>query len=72
MREMSRGIDIVKREILVGDGGELFSEEIGMGKEKDIERLGYGMECGISSEDGVNDFMGECGRIIGYGCSGGF
>ncbi|MCI2788522.1 pyruvate carboxylase [Staphylococcus warneri] len=70
--EMITGIDIVKMQILVADGAELFSEEIGMPKQKDIQTLGYAIQCRITTEDPLNDFMPDSGTIIAYRSSGGF
>lgn len=70
--EMITGIDIVKTQILVADGAELFSEEIGMPKQKDIQTLGYAIQCRITTEDPLNDFMPDSGTIIAYRSSGGF
>lgn len=70
--EMITGIDIVKMQILVADGAELFSEEIGMPKQKDIQTLGYAIQCRITTEDPLNDFMPDSGTIIAYRSSSGF
>src|SRR5699024_1284273 len=59
-------------QILVADGEKLFDDEIGMPQQKDIQTLGYAIQCRITTEDPTNDFMPDTGRIIAYRSSGGF
>lgn len=70
--EMITGVDIVKTQILVADGENLFDEEISMPSQADIKTLGYAIQCRITTEDPTNDFMPDTGRIIAYRSSGGF
>ncbi|HHQ7200529.1 TPA: pyruvate carboxylase [Staphylococcus aureus] len=70
--EMVTGIDIVKTQILVAAGADLFGEEINMPQQKDITTLGYAIQCRITTEDPLNDFMPDTGTIIAYRSSGGF
>lgn len=70
--EMITGIDIVKTQILVADGANLFDERIAMPKQEDIQTLGYAIQCRITTEDPANDFMPDSGTIIAYRSSGGF
>ena len=70
--EMITGIDIVKIQILVADGASLFDERIALPQQKDIQTLGYAIQCRITTEDPTNDFMPDSGTIIAYRSSGGF
>lgn len=70
--EMITGIDIVKTQILVADGANLFDERIAMPKQEEIQTLGYAIQCRITTEDPTNDFMPDSGTIIAYRSSGGF
>ena len=70
--EMITGIDIVKTQILVADGASLFDERIALPQQKDIQTLGYAIQCRITTEDPTNDFMPDSGTIIAYRSSGGF
>lgn len=70
--EMITGIDIVKTQILVADGANLFDERISMPQQEDIQSLGYAIQCRITTEDPTNDFMPDSGTIIAYRSSGGF
>ncbi|MCH4533892.1 pyruvate carboxylase [Staphylococcus haemolyticus] len=70
--EMITGIDIVKTQILVADGANLFDERISMPQQEEIQTLGYAIQCRITTEDPSNDFMPDSGTIIAYRSSGGF
>lgn len=70
--EMITGIDIVKTQILVADGESLFGDRIAMPKQQDIQTLGYAIQCRITTEDPLNNFMPDSGTIIAYRSSGGF
>ena len=41
-------------------------------RNKDITTLGYAIQCRITTEDPLNDFMPDTGTIIAYRSSGGF
>lgn len=43
-----------------------------MPKQQDIQTLGYAIQCRITTEDPLNDFMPDSGTIIAYRSSGGF
>lgn len=70
--EMVTGVDIVKTQIQVADGKDLFGEEIGMPQQKDIPLMGFAVQCRITTEDPLNDFMPDTGEIMAYRSSGGF
>ena len=70
--EMITGIDIVKTQILVADGANLFDERIALPPQEEIQTLGYAIQCRITTEDPTNDFMPDSGTIIAYRSSGGF
>ena len=69
---MITGIDIVKTQILVADGANLFDERVSMPQQEEIQTLGYAIQCRITTEDPSNDFMPDSGTIIAYRSSGGF
>ena len=69
--EMVTGIDIVKTQILVAAGADLFGEEINMPQQK-ILTLAMPSNVSITTEDPLNDFMPDTGTIIAYRSSGGF
>ena len=70
--EMITGIDIVKTQILVADGANLFDERVSMPQQEEIQTLGYAIQCRITTDDPSNDFMPDSGTIIAYRSSGGF
>jgi pyruvate carboxylase len=69
--EKITGIDIVKTQILIADGAELFGEAIGMPAQEAIEIKGYAIQSRITTEDPLNDFAPDTGKIIGYQSPGG-
>ena len=70
--EMVTGIDIVKTQILVAEGESLFGNKIEMPQQEDITTLGFAIQSRITTEDPLNDFMPDTGKIIAYRSSGGF
>ncbi|MFD2829850.1 pyruvate carboxylase [Corticicoccus populi] len=70
--EMVTGVDIVKTQILIADGEALFDEKIHMPKQEDVQLMGYAVQCRITTEDPLNDFMPDTGEIMAYRSSGGF
>lgn len=69
--ELVTGIDIVKAQIKIAEGLALFSDEMGIPLQKDIRLLGYAIQARVTSEDPLNDFAPDSGRIIGYQSPGG-
>lgn len=69
--ELVTGIDIVKSQIKIAEGRDLFSDEVGIPAQKDIRLLGYALQARITTEDPLNDFAPDSGRIIGYQSPGG-
>ena len=69
--ELVTGIDIVKAQIKIAEGLELFSKEMGIPQQEDIQILGYAIQGRVTSEDPLNDFAPDSGRIIGYQSPGG-
>lgn len=70
--EMVTGVDIVKTQILVAQGEELHGDKIEMPKQEDIKATGFAIQSRITTEDPLNDFMPDTGKIIAYRSSGGF
>src|SRR5690606_36318043 len=72
VKEMITGVDIVQSQILIAEGHSLHSEEIGMPKQEEIVVNGYALQCRITTEDPLNNFMPDTGKITVYRSSGGF
>jgi pyruvate carboxylase len=70
--EMITGIDIVQTQILVAEGHSLHSQLIGIPKQEEIKPHGFAIQCRITTEDPLNNFMPDTGRIMAYRSGGGF
>lgn len=70
--EMCTGIDIVQAQILIAMGYSLDDEEIGINSQKDIKMNGYSIQCRVTTEDPLNNFMPDTGHINLYRSSSGF
>lgn len=64
-------IDIVKTQILIADGEDLFGDAIRMPAQEDIRVNGYAIQSRITTEDPLNDFAPDTGKVIGYQSPGG-
>ncbi|WP_406700348.1 pyruvate carboxylase [Singulisphaera sp. Ch08] len=69
--EIVTGIDLVKSQILIAQGSELSDPEIGIANQDSIQTLGYAFQCRITTEDPVNKFTPDYGRITHYRSAGG-
>ena len=69
--EKITGVDIVKTQILIADGENLFDEAINMPKQEALEINGYAIQSRITTEDPLNDFAPDTGKIHGYQSPGG-
>jgi pyruvate carboxylase len=65
------GLDIVRCQILAAAGYPLNSEEIGLGNQNHIKTNGFAIQCRITAEDPLNNFMPDYGRVTYYRSSGG-
>lgn len=70
--EMCTDIDIVQAQILIAMGHELSSEEIGIKSQDDIVHNGFSIQCRVTTEDPLNNFMPDTGTINLYRSSSGF
>ena len=70
--EMITGIDIVQSQIKIAEGENLHSESVGIPKQEEITTLGYAIQSRVTTEDPLNDFMPDTGRIMVYRSGGGF
>ena len=70
--EVITGIDLVRSQILVAQGHSLFSHEIDIPKQEDIQRNGYAVQARITTEDPANGFAPDYGKIINYRSAAGF
>ncbi|MFC0274689.1 pyruvate carboxylase [Metabacillus herbersteinensis] len=70
--EMITGIDIVQTQILVAEGLELASKEIGIPSQDVIITHGYAIQSRVTTEDPLNNFMPDTGKLMTYRSGGGF
>ena len=70
--EIVTGGDIVQAQILVAQGYALASPEIAIPNQESIKVTGHAIQCRITTEDPVNDFMPDTGVIENYRSPGGF
>ncbi|KAF1296886.1 pyruvate carboxylase [Enterococcus sp. JM4C] len=69
--EMITDIDIVTSQLMIAQGKDLH-KEIGLPHQKDIELKGAAIQCRITTEDPLNNFMPDTGKIDTYRSPGGF
>ncbi|MDX5475259.1 MAG: pyruvate carboxylase [Bacillaceae bacterium] len=70
--EMITGVDIVQTQIMIAQGHHLFSDEIGIPAQEDIVLNGYAIQSRVTTEDPLNGFMPDTGKINVYRSGGGF
>ncbi|MGK7378523.1 pyruvate carboxylase [Planococcus sp. 1R117A] len=70
--EMVTGIDIVHAQIKIAQGHAVHSEEIGIPAQEDIPLNGFAIQSRVTTEDPLNDFMPDTGKLMVYRSGGGF
>jgi len=65
------GIDLVRAQILVSMGHRLGDESIGLPAQHEVRTTGFAMQCRVTTEDPVNQFRPDYGRITHYRSAGG-
>ncbi|RNF40712.1 pyruvate carboxylase [Planococcus salinus] len=70
--EMVTGIDIVHAQINIARGHQLHSEQIGIPAQQDIPLFGFAIQSRVTTEDPLNDFMPDAGKLMVYRSGGGF
>src|SRR5699024_338230 len=70
--EMITGEDIVQSQIKIAEGRLLHDSAVGIQKQEDIVTNGYAIQSRVTTEDPLNDFMPDTGRIMVYRSGGGF
>ena len=70
--EMITDIDIVQSQILIAEGHNLHGNEISIPQQADIKTHGFAIQSRVTTEDPLNNFMPDTGRINVYRSGGGF
>lgn len=60
------GVDIVKAQIAIANGGTLGTGNPLLPGQDDIKILGTAMQCRVTTEDPTNNFIPDYGRIMAY------
>ena len=66
------GIDIVRAQILIAMGKSLDHPDIGLKSQDDVHIDGYAIQCRVTTEDPLNNFAPDNGKITAYVTGGGF
>ncbi|MFB8537570.1 pyruvate carboxylase [Enterococcus thailandicus] len=69
--EMITDVDIVTTQLLIAQGKDLH-KEIGLPQQKDLQLNGSAIQCRITTEDPLNHFLPDTGKIDTYRSPGGF
>ncbi|KIL47583.1 pyruvate carboxylase [Jeotgalibacillus campisalis] len=70
--EMITGIDIVQSQILIAEGHFLHSDKMMIPVQEKIQLNGFAIQSRVTTEDPLNGFMPDSGRIMAYRSGGGF
>lgn len=70
--EMCTDIDIVQSQILIAEGYKLSSDKVGIKSQDEIVHRGFSIQCRVTTEDPLNNFMPDTGQINLYRSSSGF
>lgn len=70
--EMITGIDIVHSQIKIAQGLSLTSEEMGIPAQDEIPLFGFAIQSRVTTEDPLNQFMPDTGKLMVYRSGGGF
>ncbi|HYM99152.1 MAG TPA: biotin carboxylase N-terminal domain-containing protein, partial [Aestuariivirgaceae bacterium] len=64
--EVVTGLDIVKAQIRIAMGAKLGTAETGVPPQSEIRLNGHALQCRITTEDPLNNFIPDYGRIKAY------
>jgi len=70
--EMVTGIDLVRCQIQVAQGLDLFAPEMSLPRQEQIPIYGFALQCRITTEDAANGFVPDYGKINTYRSPAGF
>ena len=70
--EMVTGIDIVHAQIRIADGKNIHEGEGSIPTQENIPLFGYAIQSRVTTEDPLNDFMPDTGKLSVYRSGGGF
>ena len=63
---MITGIDIVQTQILVAEGYDLHGKKIDITETRRYYNIGFAIQSRVTTEDPLNNFMPDTGKIMAY------
>jgi len=70
--EVVTGIDLVRAQIQVAQGLNLFGPEMALPRQADLQVRGCALQCRVTTEDAARGFTPDYGKITNYTSPGGF
>ena len=70
--ELITGVDIVQTQLHIAMGEPLHGKICGIPSQSDIKTNGYAIQSRVTTEDPLNNFMPDTGKIVAYRSGGGF
>ncbi|WP_099157958.1 pyruvate carboxylase [Virgibacillus ndiopensis] len=70
--ELVTGIDIVQTQLKVAEGQSIHADSIGIPEQDSLTTNGYAIQSRVTTEDPLNNFMPDTGKIMAYRTGGGF
>ncbi len=70
--EMITGVDLIKTQLYIADGARLSDEQVGLGDQAAIPKIGVAVQCRITTEDPAHDFKPDHGTLVTYRNAAGF
>jgi pyruvate carboxylase len=68
--EMITGRDLVQAQLRISQGESL--KDLGIQGQESIKKGGYAVQCRVTTEDPLNNFLPDTGRIVAYRTAAGF
>jgi len=66
------GIDLVRAQIQIAQGAELHGPELALPPQAEVPRVGFAVQCRLTTEDPEKQFTPNYGKIATYRSAGGF
>jgi len=70
--EQITGIDLVRSQILIAQGAKLHGPELALPAQDRVPRMGYAVQCRVTTEDPENKFTPNYGKILTFRPAEGF
>lgn len=70
--EMITGVDLIKTQLYVASGYKLSDPDINLGPDRVVPKMGFAIQCRITTEDPEQDFKPDYGTLVTYRNAAGF